>query len=123
MAKETSGSTGRHRRLCSSTTSTLDCDSPRCYSVSLLGSNYQSEKNVCENPYVASDFSFTPLPAPQGIHGLCKKHPMVKIMTSEIDASLTEDSRVIPGLGEFADHYFGTDNSKKYQEYPGMPIT
>ncbi|KAF2613813.1 hypothetical protein F2Q70_00010612 [Brassica cretica] len=32
---------------------------------------------------------------------------MVKIMTSEIDASLTEDSRVIPGLGEFADHYLG----------------
>ncbi|KAH0877814.1 hypothetical protein HID58_065208, partial [Brassica napus] len=62
MAKETSRSTGRHRRLCSSTTSTLDCDSPRCDSVSLLGSNYQSEKNVCENPYVASDFSFTPLP-------------------------------------------------------------
>ncbi|CAF1901037.1 unnamed protein product [Brassica oleracea var. botrytis] len=61
--------------------------------------------------------------APQGIQGLCKKHPMVKIMTSEINASLTEDSRVIPGLGEFADHYFGTDNSKKYQEYPGMPIT
>ncbi|CAF1786243.1 hypothetical protein YC2023_120042 [Brassica napus] len=53
---------------------------------------------------------------PQGIHGLCKKHPMVKIMTSEIDASLSEDSLVIPGLGEFADHYFGTDNSKKYQE-------
>ncbi|KAH0897115.1 hypothetical protein HID58_046683 [Brassica napus] len=50
--------------------------------------------------------------APQGIQGLCKKHPMVKIMTSEINASLTEDSRVIPGLGEFADHYFGTDNSK-----------
>ncbi|KAG2294688.1 hypothetical protein Bca52824_041357 [Brassica carinata] len=33
--------------------------------------------------------------APQGIHGLCKKHPMVKIMTSEINASLTEDSRII----------------------------
>lgn len=55
------------------------------------------------------------LQAPQGIHALCKKHPMVKIVTSEIDASLNEDSRVIPGLGEFADRYFGTDNSKKYQ--------
>ncbi|KAG5381658.1 hypothetical protein IGI04_033128, partial [Brassica rapa subsp. trilocularis] len=53
--------------------------------------------------------------APQGIHALCKKHPMVKIVTSEIDASLNEDSRVIPGLGEFADRYFGTDNSKNFQ--------
>lgn len=48
--------------------------------------------------------------APQGIHALCKKYPMVKIVTSEIDASLNEDSRVIPGMGEFADRYFGTDN-------------
>lgn len=50
------------------------------------------------------------LQAPQGIHALCKKYPMVKIVTSEIDASLNEDSRVIPGMGEFADRYFGTDN-------------
>ncbi|VVB04221.1 unnamed protein product [Arabis nemorensis] len=50
--------------------------------------------------------------APQGIHALCKKYPMVKIVTSEIDASLNEDSRVIPGMGEFADRYFGTDNYK-----------
>ncbi|KAF2588789.1 hypothetical protein F2Q70_00040709 [Brassica cretica] len=71
MAKETSRSTGRHRRLYSSTTSTLDCDSPRCDSVSLLGSNYQSEKNVCENPYVASDFSFTPLPRQSNDSVLC----------------------------------------------------
>lgn len=35
---------------------------------------------------------------------------MMKIVTSEIDASLNEDSRVIPGMGEFADRYFGTDN-------------
>ncbi|KAL0686054.1 hypothetical protein Bca4012_052902 [Brassica carinata] len=35
------------------------------------------------------DIARIKLQAPQGIHGLCKKHPMVKIMTSEIDASLT----------------------------------
>lgn len=35
---------------------------------------------------------------------------MLKIVTSEIDASLNEDSRVIPGMGEFADRYFGTNN-------------
>ncbi|KAL1194171.1 Uridine kinase-like protein 5 [Cardamine amara subsp. amara] len=51
--------------------------------------------------------------APQGIHVLCKKFPMMKIVTSEIDASLNEDSRVIPGMGEFADRYFGTDNYPK----------
>lgn len=47
--------------------------------------------------------------APQGIRAVCKKFPKLKIVTSEIDASLNEDLCVIPGMGEFADRYFGTD--------------
>ncbi|KAE9590260.1 hypothetical protein Lal_00028076 [Lupinus albus] len=48
--------------------------------------------------------------APQGIHAVCKRFPMLKLVTSEIDASLNENSRVIPGLGEFGDRYFATDD-------------
>ncbi|OIW06426.1 hypothetical protein TanjilG_05197 [Lupinus angustifolius] len=48
--------------------------------------------------------------APQGIHEVCKRFPMMKLVTSEIDASLNENSRVIPGLGEFGDRYFATDD-------------
>lgn len=47
--------------------------------------------------------------APQGIHAVCKKFPKLKIVTSEIDASIDEHARVIPGMGEFGDRYFGTD--------------
>ncbi|XP_056169774.1 uridine kinase-like protein 5 isoform X2 [Syzygium oleosum] len=47
--------------------------------------------------------------APQGIHAVCKRFPKMKIVTSEIDASLDENARVIPGMGEFGDRYFGTD--------------
>ncbi|GKV37181.1 hypothetical protein SLEP1_g45238 [Rubroshorea leprosula] len=47
--------------------------------------------------------------APQGIHAVCEKFPMIKLVTSEIDASLDKDLRVIPGMGEFGDRYFGTD--------------
>lgn len=47
--------------------------------------------------------------APQGIHVVCKRFPKMKIVTSEIDASLDENARVIPGMGEFGDRYFGTD--------------
>lgn len=47
--------------------------------------------------------------APQGIHAVCKKFPKVKIVTSEIDVTLDNDLRVIPGMGEFGDRYFGTD--------------
>ncbi|KAJ6860553.1 uridine kinase-like protein 5 [Populus alba x Populus x berolinensis] len=48
--------------------------------------------------------------APQGIHVVCKKFPKLKIVTSEIDVTLDEDLRVIPGMGEFGDRYFGTNN-------------
>ncbi|XP_030544609.1 uridine kinase-like protein 5 isoform X2 [Rhodamnia argentea] len=47
--------------------------------------------------------------APQGIHAVCKRFPKMKLVTSEIDASLDENARVIPGMGEFGDRYFGTD--------------
>ncbi|XP_072998622.1 uridine/cytidine kinase UKL1, chloroplastic-like isoform X2 [Typha latifolia] len=48
--------------------------------------------------------------APEGIHCVCKRFPSLKIVTSEIDVALNEEFRVIPGLGEFGDRYFGTDN-------------
>ncbi|TXG54847.1 hypothetical protein EZV62_020103 [Acer yangbiense] len=48
--------------------------------------------------------------APEGIHCVCKRFPSLKIVTSEIDVSLNEEFRVIPGMGEFGDRYFGTDD-------------
>jgi len=34
----------------------------------------------------------------------------LKIVTSEIDVTLNDEFRVIPGLGKFTDRYFGTDD-------------
>jgi uridine kinase len=34
----------------------------------------------------------------------------VKIVTSEIEFGLSDDFRVMPGMGEFGDRYFGTDD-------------
>ncbi|RDX71000.1 hypothetical protein CR513_49696 [Mucuna pruriens] len=48
--------------------------------------------------------------APQGVHVVCKSFPRIKIVTSEIDIGLNEHFRVIPGMGEFGDRYFGTDD-------------
>lgn len=48
--------------------------------------------------------------APEGIHTVCKRFPLLKIVTSEIDAGLNEEYRVVPGMGEFGDRYFGTDD-------------
>ncbi|XP_028222017.1 uridine kinase-like protein 4 isoform X2 [Glycine soja] len=48
--------------------------------------------------------------APQGVHVVCKRFPRIKIVTSEIEIGLNEAFRVIPGMGEFGDRYFGTDD-------------
>ncbi|GAB2284810.1 Uridine kinase-like protein 3 [Dionaea muscipula] len=48
--------------------------------------------------------------AHQGVHMVCKSFPRIKILTSEIEIGLNKDFRVIPGMGEFGDRYFGTDD-------------
>ncbi|KAG6488248.1 hypothetical protein ZIOFF_057007 [Zingiber officinale] len=50
--------------------------------------------------------------APQGVHVVCKRFPRIKIVTSEIEFGLNEEFRVIPGMGEFGDRYFGTDDNE-----------
>ena len=62
--------------------------------------------------YVVYDFHliFAPFQAPKGVHVVCKSFPRIKIVTSEIEIGLNEDFRVIPGMGEFGDRYFGTDD-------------
>ncbi|KAL3018758.1 hypothetical protein AAZX31_05G045100 [Glycine max] len=49
--------------------------------------------------------------APEGILCVCKRFLHLKIITSEIEEGLKEQFHVIPGLGEFGDRYFGTDDS------------
>ncbi|XP_047166806.1 uridine/cytidine kinase UKL1, chloroplastic-like isoform X2 [Vigna umbellata] len=49
--------------------------------------------------------------APEGIQCICKRFPHLKIVTSEIEEGLNDQLQVIPGLGEFGDRYFGTDDS------------
>lgn len=44
---------------------------------------------------------------------VCKSFPRIKIVTSEIEIGLNEDFRVIPGMGEFGDRYFGTDDDEQ----------
>ncbi|KAG9132223.1 hypothetical protein Leryth_017076 [Lithospermum erythrorhizon] len=46
--------------------------------------------------------------APEGIHVISRRHPRLKIVTSEIDLYLNKKLQVIPGMGEFGDRYFGT---------------
>lgn len=51
----------------------------------------------------------TLIAAPEGIHTLCKRYPALKVITSEIDERIDVNFRVVPGVGEFGDRYFGTE--------------
>ncbi|KAF5476572.1 hypothetical protein F2P56_003313 [Juglans regia] len=48
--------------------------------------------------------------APEGIHRVYKQFPSLKIVTSEIDVALNDEFHVVPGMGDFGDRYFGTDD-------------
>ena len=52
----------------------------------------------------------TIIAAPQGIHKLYSRYPNVKLITSEVDEDVDSLGKVIPGIGEFGDRYFGTDD-------------
>lgn len=58
--------------------------------------------------------------APQGVHVVCKSFPRIKIVTSEIEMGLNNDFRVIPGMGEFGDRYFGTDDDDQQVVAPSQ---
>ncbi|CAO3572297.1 unnamed protein product [Mortierella alpina] len=51
------------------------------------------------------------LAGPQGLHAISSAFPKVKIVTSFIDPVLNTDTLYLePGLGNFGDRYFGTEN-------------
>jgi len=53
----------------------------------------------------------TLIAAPEGIHRVCGSFPYVKVVTTEIDEGLNDESEVVPGIGDFGDRYFGTDTA------------
>jgi len=48
--------------------------------------------------------------APEGINAVTKAFPQVQIVTSEIDEKLNDVKFILPGIGDFGDRYFGTDD-------------
>lgn len=46
--------------------------------------------------------------APSGVTRVSANHPDVPIVTASLDKKLNELSYIVPGLGDFGDRYFGT---------------
>lgn len=47
--------------------------------------------------------------SPEGIAAIHKEYPTIPIVTAAIDAGLTPNKFITPGLGDFGDRYFGTE--------------
>jgi uracil phosphoribosyltransferase len=45
----------------------------------------------------------------EGITAVCERYPRVRIVTSSIEQRLNENAYMLPGIGDFGDRYFGTD--------------
>merc|ERR1711990_701992 len=48
------------------------------------------------------------LMAAPGVHAIAYAYPKVKIITAAVDPEISPDYRIMPGLGNFGDRYFGT---------------
>ncbi|MBW4701826.1 MULTISPECIES: uracil phosphoribosyltransferase [unclassified Micromonospora] len=54
----------------------------------------------------------TLLSSPEGISAVHAQHPRVRIVTSAIEERLNADAYMVPGIGDFGDRYFGTDQPR-----------
>jgi len=48
------------------------------------------------------------LMAAQGVHAIAYAYPKVKIISAAVDPAVSNDFKILPGLGNFGDRYFGT---------------
>ncbi|MEV6705971.1 uracil phosphoribosyltransferase [Micromonospora wenchangensis] len=52
------------------------------------------------------------LSSPEGISAVHARYPRVRIVTSAIEERLNADAYMVPGIGDFGDRYFGTDQPR-----------
>ncbi|MCB1052636.1 MAG: uracil phosphoribosyltransferase [Acidobacteria bacterium] len=47
--------------------------------------------------------------APEGMNALIQAIPQIQLVVAQMDSHLNEQKFIVPGLGDFGDRYFGTD--------------
>lgn len=60
------------------------------------------------------------LMAETGIKTVAYAYPKVKLVTTAVDKQLDENFHIVPGMGNFGDRYFGTDNLDQFDELPSV---
>lgn len=64
------------------------------------------EAGVPQNHIILVTF----IAAPEGVAHVAAERPAVTIVTSALEQRLNENAYMIPGIGDFGDRYFGTDD-------------
>jgi uridine kinase len=49
--------------------------------------------------------------AETGVHSIAYAFPKVRLLTTAVDKEINEFGQIIPGLGNFGDRYYGTENA------------
>lgn len=47
---------------------------------------------------------------PEGLQALARSFPEIKIVTAQVDPGLNAEKYIVPGLGDYGDRYFGTND-------------
>uniref|UniRef100_A0A8D0HS89 Uridine-cytidine kinase n=1 Tax=Sphenodon punctatus TaxID=8508 RepID=A0A8D0HS89_SPHPU len=61
-------------------------------------------------------FLLSLLMAEMGVHSVAYAFPQVKIITTAVDKKVNDLFRIIPGIGNFGDRYFGTDGPQEWSD-------
>ena len=72
-----------------------------------LAVNVLKEAGAAEKQITLISF----IAAPDGITYFQNKCPEVGLVVAQVDEGLDEQKRIIPGLGDFGDRYFGNPTS------------
>ena len=71
-----------------------------CGAIKILKENGCDEKNI---------LFLNTISCPEGLLRLQKTYPNVRILTCAVDPFLNEHKFIVPGLGDFGDRYYRTD--------------
>ncbi|XP_069506956.1 uridine-cytidine kinase-like 1 isoform X7 [Ambystoma mexicanum] len=66
-------------------------------------------------------FLLSLLMAEMGVHSVAYAFPQVKIITTAVDKKVNDLFRIIPGIGNFGDRYFGTDAAVYWSDEEDPP--
>ncbi|KAM9069232.1 uridine-cytidine kinase-like 1 isoform 2-T2 [Sarcophilus harrisii] len=68
-------------------------------------------------------FLLSLLMAEMGVHSVAYAFPRVKIITTAVDKKVNDLFRIIPGIGNFGDRYFGTDAPPDWSDEEELAVT